>query len=103
MEFFSINGKSIKAPTEMTISPEHLDKAERTMDGTMVIDIIGSKKKVDVSWEYLTKEDMKTLATESGSDRFSEISFHDGKTGEPVQMTAANDSEGRKFDLYAVL
>lgn len=43
------------------------------MDGTMVIDIIGTKKKVDVSWEYLTKEDMKTLAMESGSDRFSEI------------------------------
>ena len=88
MDFFSINGKSIKAPTEMTISPEHLDKAERTMDGTMVIDIIGTKKKVDVSWEYLTKEDMKTLATESGrKDR----------------SAGANDCKGRKFDLYAVL
>lgn len=92
MEFFSINGKSIKAPKEMTISPEHLDKAERTMNGTMVIDIIGTKKKVDVSWEYLSKDDMKILATESGSDKFSEISFHDEKTGELIQMTAKAES-----------
>ena len=82
MNFFSINGKTIKSPTEITISPEHLDKAERTLDGTMVIDVIGTKKKVDVSWEYLAKEDLKVLTTESGSDRFSRITFHNGETGE---------------------
>ena len=53
MEFFKINGKSIKAPTEISISYEELDKAERTVDGTMVVDIVGTKRRVDVSWEYL--------------------------------------------------
>lgn len=57
MDFFKISGKKIKAPTELTVSPEVLDKAERTVDGTMVVDIIGTKRKVDVSWEYLSKED----------------------------------------------
>lgn len=88
MNFFSINGKTIKAPTEITISPEHLDKAERTLDGTMVIDVIGTKKKVDVSWEYLVKEDLKVLTTESGSDRFSLITFHNGETGELETIVA---------------
>ena len=88
MNFFSINGKTIKSPTEITISPEHLDKAERTLDGTMVIDVIGTKKKVDVSWEYLAKEDLKVLTTESGSDRFSRITFHNGETGELETIVA---------------
>ena len=88
MEFFKINGKIVKSPKEITISPEHLDNAERTLDGTMVIDIIGTKKKVDVSWEFLCKEDMTTLTTETGSDKFSEITFHDNKTGELTTITA---------------
>lgn len=88
MRFFKINGKDITAPKEIMVSPEHLDKAERTLDGTMVIDIIGTKKKVDVSWEYLPKEDMKLLTTETGSDRFCEITFHDDETGELASITA---------------
>ncbi len=47
MDFFKVNGKKIKAPTELTVSPEILDKAERTVDGTMVVDIIGTKKRIN--------------------------------------------------------
>ena len=88
MQFFKINGKDVTAPKEITVSPEHLDKAERTLDGTMVIDVIGTKKKVDVSWEYLVKEDLKVLTAESGSDRFSRITFHNGETGELETIVA---------------
>lgn len=92
MEFFRINGKAFKSPAEISISPEHLDKAERTMDGTMVIDVIGTKKKVDVSWKYLSKEDLQILSSETGSDRFSDISFHNKETGEleTIQARAEN-------------
>ncbi|MEG2457212.1 MAG: hypothetical protein RSB08_05280, partial [Clostridia bacterium] len=64
MVFFKINSKTIKQPTEIALSSEVLDKAERTMDGTMVVDIIGSKDKVDVSWDYMTSADLKLLAQE---------------------------------------
>ena len=66
-----MNNKKIKAPTDITVSPEILDKAERTVDGTMVIDIVGTKRKVDVSWEYLSKEDMTTLTKAIGGDIFA--------------------------------
>ncbi len=77
MEFLKINGKTIKAPTEITISPEILDKVERTIDGTMVVDIVADKRKVDVSWDYLSKEDMTLLVKQISEDKFAEISFHD--------------------------
>ena len=91
MEFFKINGKVIRAPTELAVSFETLDKAERTVDGTMVVDIIGTKRKVDVSWEYLSKEDMTTLTKAIGGDKFAEIAFHDNTTGSLVTMTARSE------------
>lgn len=91
MDFFKINGKKIKAPTELTVSPEVLDKAERTVDGTMVVDVIGTKRIVDVSWEYLSKEDMTVLTKAVGGDKFAEITFHDNGTGNLVTMTARSE------------
>lgn len=88
MDFFLINGKKISSPTELTISPEILDKAERTVDGTMVVDIIGMKRKVDVSWEYLSKEDMAVLAAACRHDLFATISFHDNASGALTTITA---------------
>ena len=88
MEFFRVNNTKMKSPTELTVSSEILDKAERTVDGTMVVDIIGVKRKVDVSWEYLSKEDMTALTQAIGSDKFTEIEFRDNATGNLVTMTA---------------
>ena len=87
MDFFKINGKKIKPPTELTVSPEILDIAERTVDGTMVVNIIGTKRKVDVSWEYLSKEDMVILSNAVKSSIFADVSFHDSM-GSLVTMTA---------------
>lgn len=98
MVFFKINGQTIKSPTELSVSPEILDKSERTVDGTMVVDIIGTKKKVDVSWEYLSKEDMTILATAVGNDKFTEIAFNDEKSGELITMTAR--SQGLNYQPY---
>ena len=83
--FFKINSKTIKAPTELTCSTEVL---ERTMDGTMVVDVIGRKRKVEVSWKYLTKEDMGLLTSETKSGSFVTIDYNDPETGKLTSMTA---------------
>ena len=91
MNFFEINGKATKPPKEISVSPEVLDKSERTANGTLVVDIIGKKRKVDVSWEYMSQEDMALLQKEIGGGAFTEITFHDNQTGEPVTVTARSD------------
>ena len=88
MEFFKLNGTKIAAPTEISISLESLDKVERTMDGTMVVDIIGEKRSVEVTWEYLSKEDMTKLSTAVKNSKFVNVSFHDKETGNLVTMEA---------------
>ena len=81
MEFFKINGKMIASPKDVDHSYEILDKIERTLDGTMVVDKIGFKNKITVSWDYLTKEDMMTLRGEIIKDSFSSITYQDSDTG----------------------
>lgn len=88
MVFFRINGKTPKAPTEITHSKEMLDKTERTMDGTMVVDIIGSKDKVDVSWDYLSDAELKALVKELGGGTFVSIEVNAPDHGGIKQITA---------------
>lgn len=92
MEFFKINGTTIRAPTELTVSAETLDKAERTMNGTMVVDIVGEKRTLEATWDYLSARDMSVLATAKKNDTFAEISFHDNLTGEPITPTMRMES-----------
>ena len=51
MIFFKINGKEISSPKEIEYSYEILDKTERTISGIMVIDEIGKKKIINVTWD----------------------------------------------------
>ncbi|MDE6604782.1 MAG: hypothetical protein K2K85_02030 [Clostridia bacterium] len=88
MQFFEINGTVIRAPTEIVITPEVLDKTERTMDGTMVVDIIGVKQKINVSWDYLSKADMTVLTKAIGGGTFAKIAYPQDGTGELITMIA---------------
>lgn len=86
--FFKIVGVTLKQPTEVDYSYEVLDKAERTMDGTMVVDIIGRKRRLEVNWAYLDKEDMKRLGTAVKSGQFVTVQFNAPDTGVLTTMVA---------------
>lgn len=87
MIFFQINGLSIAPPKDIMHSYEVLDKVERTMDGTMVVDLIGKKQKVDVSWSFLTRENMIALNNELSSSSFVTISYRDINTGTLISLS----------------
>lgn len=81
MDFFKINGRNLKSPKDISQSYDILDKIERTLDGTMVVDIIGNKVKLDVTWDYLSNEDMMILKDELFKNTFATITFHSPDTG----------------------
>ncbi len=86
MNFFKINGRIITPPKDIGHSVEILDKVERTMDGTMVVDKIGIKRKIDVSWDYLDIANMKILQEEIKKERFVNITYFDSEKGEDVTI-----------------
>lgn len=88
MIFFQINDRPIASPKDIIYSYEDLDKVERTINGTMVVDIIGKKKKLEVFWDYLTKENMAILSEEVRSNLFVTINYKNNVDGEMTSITA---------------
>ncbi len=56
-----IDGATIPAPSDLAVGIMDISKAERNSAGTMVIDRIATKRKLEMSWKYLTKENLSTL------------------------------------------
>ena len=56
-----IAGLTVKAPSELKIGRFDLTKSSRTASGKMAMDIIASKKRVDVAWNMITDSDLQTI------------------------------------------
>ena len=52
-----ISGTLIPAPSGYSIGIMDISKAERNAAGTMVIDRIATKRKIDIQWAFLSRED----------------------------------------------
>lgn len=61
MSLIKINGVAIPTPSEYLIGIQDISKAERNANGTMIIDRIATKRKLELSWKYLNKNDLSNL------------------------------------------
>ena len=87
MIFFRINSKALtKNPSSISHSLTKIQNQDRTMDGTMVVDIIAVKNVVNVEWKILDKEDMTKLKQEIESGNFVTIDFWDNETSNNETM-----------------
>ncbi len=88
MIFFRINSKTLtRNPTEISHTKVNVETSDRTINGTMVVDLIAVKNKVSFVWDYLNQQDMLKLLGELTGNTFQEIEFIDNG-GELVQITA---------------
>lgn len=88
MNFFRINSKEIsRNPTDINQSKYKIQKTDRTIDGTLVADIIAIKNKVSFSWDYLTTADLKKLIDEVNGDAFPIVEYRDPDSGELMSIT----------------
>ena len=56
-----IAGVSVKAPTDLKIGRFDLTKSDRTAFGKMVMDVIATKRRVDVVWKMLPDDELKKI------------------------------------------
>lgn len=56
-----INGVALPTPSDYIVSIMDISKAERTAAGTMVIDRIATKRKIELNWKNLSKEDVSQV------------------------------------------
>ena len=75
-----IAGADIPAPTEITHSMYDITEGERDSTGTMHIDLIATKYKLQLKWGVLTKAEMSSILNLIKPITFS-VTFDDPESG----------------------
>lgn len=63
-----INNTIIATPDDFTISHFNITKANRTADGTMVMDLVARKLKFSIKYDYIQEEDLELILSLISSD-----------------------------------
>jgi hypothetical protein len=56
-----INGVKLPTPTNYSVGIQDLSKAERNVKGTMIIERIATKRKIEIGWNYLNANDLSNI------------------------------------------
>lgn len=56
-----INGVALPTPSDYIVSIMDISKASRNAAGTMVIERIATKRKIELSWKYLSKTEISNV------------------------------------------
>lgn len=56
-----IDGITIPTPSDYTVGIMDLSKAERNARGTLILERIATKRKIELSWNYLDKDKLSQL------------------------------------------
>ena len=73
-----IAGVSVKAPTDLKIGRFDLTKSGRTASGKMVMELIATKKRVDITWKMLPDNELqKIIDTITANKPFFSLEYPD--------------------------
>ncbi len=73
-----IAGVSVKAPTDLKIGRFDLTKSSRTASGKMVMELIATKKRVDITWKMLPDNELqKIIDTITANKPFFTLEYPD--------------------------
>lgn len=77
-----INGSQMPTPSDYKWGEMDLSKAERNARGTLIKEIIATKRKLEMSWKYLPNDELQQLL-QALSNNFFDVEFvdpHDNRT-----------------------
>jgi hypothetical protein len=61
MSLISIGGVALPTPSDFNPGIQDLSQAERNARGTMIIERIATKRKLELSWKYLSAAELSTV------------------------------------------
>jgi len=80
MALIKINGVEIPTPSEYSTGIQDISNAERNANGTMIIERIATKRKIEMSWGVLTREETNVLLN-AVSPVFFNVEYIDPQEG----------------------
>lgn len=82
MAVLTVNGQSVPTPASMKLTVFDVSStADRNASGNVVIDRVGTKRKLELSWAYLSGEALSTLLRAIGTEVFFTVEYPDPVTG----------------------
>lgn len=81
-----IDGIQINAP-QLKVSSFLITKSERTADGTMTMDIIAEKRRLDLTWPIIKDTDLQQILSLLKSKTFHTVTYPDPEHGENHTIT----------------
>jgi hypothetical protein len=75
-----INNVTIPTPSNYSIGIMDLSKSERNANGTMVIERIATKRKIELNYNFITQTDLATLL-QAVANTFFTVEYPDSQTG----------------------
>lgn len=79
MSLIKVNGVAFPNPSSYKVGVMDISKAERNANGRMVIDIIATKVKLEMSWNYLTEQQLSKILTAIKGNTFN-VEYLDPRT-----------------------
>jgi|SRR5689334_8974757 len=79
MALLFIGGTTMPTPTEMTLSYMDISKADRNAAGRMVLERITTKRKLAITYSYISASDLSTVLNAISPTSYS-VMFLDAKT-----------------------
>ncbi|MDQ7794155.1 MAG: hypothetical protein RDU89_07045 [bacterium] len=73
----TINGQPIANASEIERGQFRITKAERTADGTMVMDLIAIKHRLDLRWNRIAEASYKEILNLLAGDVFYQVAYPD--------------------------
>lgn len=61
MSFIEIDGVVVPTPSDFGVGIQDISKAERNANGTMIIERIATKRKLELNWLFLTRSEVSQI------------------------------------------
>ena len=95
MSLIKINGVAIPTPSDVKFSVMNITNSERNANGSMIMELIAQKQKLELSWKFLKKEDLNFILS-AVDGIFFEVTYLNPKTG--ILTTKTMYSGDRSMD-----
>ncbi|MFD1953741.1 DUF6711 family protein [Paenibacillus thailandensis] len=79
MALIEIDGKTLPSPSDINFGIQDISKAERNANGTMIIERIATKRKIELSWTYLSPTQLAQVLS-AVKPVFFDVTYTDPET-----------------------
>lgn len=76
MALFAIGGVEMPTPTELTVGIQDISKAERNANGTMIIERVATKIKLNFTYAFITENDASFILKHIAPTYYSVTYLH---------------------------